>query len=225
MRKDPFSLLRPYVDCLAVAFFEKSDDIAGDSTAAEALGFPAAAGTHQVHGAQTVIVRGPLARTEQADGMITDTPGLLLCTRWADCQNFLIYAPERGVLGVLHAGWRGVIGGAVTGFYGVLHDEWGIEPAETLVCAGPSLCRQCADFTDPVSELPGFPPDLIQGKCADLQQAAHRQFLALGVQPEHFERDPDCTRHHPERYWTYRGGHRAEVQAKHTNMLACGLRA
>jgi copper oxidase (laccase) domain-containing protein len=62
----------------------------------------------------------PSNRTEEADGMITDVPGLALNLRVADCQSFVIFSPKKNVLGLLHVGWRGLISGAIPEFFAVL---------------------------------------------------------------------------------------------------------
>jgi copper oxidase (laccase) domain-containing protein len=198
---------------LAVTFYTKADEI------------PEIEGVHldQVHGNRTVIVRAPSNRTEEADGMITDVPGLALNLRVADCQSFVIFSPKKNVLGLLHVGWRGLISGAIPEFFAVLTNNVDMSPADVFIGAGPSLCQKCADFTDPIKELPGIPERFISGKHADLQAAATEEFLSLGVRPEHFERHPDCTRCHPEKYWTYRGGDREAVKNGRTNMLSCLL--
>ncbi len=219
MIHSPFALFRPFQKQFSVAIFSKSDDIRDDATAAKALTATQAAGLWQMHGNRTVIVRGASNRTEQADGMITDTPGLALCTRWADCQNFVIYEPKRNVCGVLHAGWRGLIAGAIPEFFRVLKKEFLIEPSETFVGAGPSLCQKCADFTDPAHELPSIPKNFVDGRCVDLRGAAETQLFELGVRQDHFERHPDCPRCSPGTWWSYRGGDREAVKKGHTNML------
>ena len=216
----PFSILRPFTSHLTVSLFTKLDDIRSDADAACLIGAKTSAGLQQEHGAKTVIVRSPMNRTEKADGMITDVPGLALCIRAADCQNFLMYERTKNVLGVLHVGWKGLIAGAIHEFFRVLKEEWEIGPADVYIGAGPSLCAACAEFTDPVRELPGIPARFISGRCVDLQGAATEKFLELGVRPDHMERHPDCTKCHPENYWTYRGGDREKVKKGHTNMLA-----
>ncbi len=223
MITSPFSLFRPFEDRLTTAFFTKTDDIRSDETAAKSLHVPNAAGLNQMHGNRTVIIRSASGRTEEADGMITDVPDLALCLRWADCQNFVIFAPERNVIGVLHVGWKGLIAGAIPEFFRVMKEEWNIDPPETFVGAGPSLCTQCAEFSDPMRELPSVPTGFIHSKTVDLQGAATDQFVRLGVRPDQFERHPDCTRCHPEMYWTYRGGDREKVKAGHTNLTAYSL--
>lgn len=227
MLRDPFTLFHPFGSDLTVALCRREDPIQSDGDAAQLLGLDPhrTAGLHQVHGNKTVILREPSARILEADGMLTDQAGLLLCTRWADCQNFAVSVPQSHVVGVLHAGWKGLVAGAIPSFFAALQNEWQATAADAFVVAGPSLCAACAEFTDPLSELPGIPSELINGRTADLQTWADQQLLDAGVLPQHFERHPACTRCSPDAYWTYRGGHREEVKNGRTNMLVIALRA
>ena len=226
MTLHPFSLFRPFEDAITTAIFDKHDDVRSDADAAKRLGIDETrtAGVHQVHGRDVIIVREPTYRTVKADGMLTDQKNLLLCTRWADCQNFAVYIPEKNIIGVLHAGWKGLVAGAIPSFFETLKREWEVDAADAYIAAGPSLCQKCADFTDPKTELSGIPSELIDGKYADLRGWADRQLFDCGVQPAHFERHIDCTRCSPENFWTYRGGHRDDVKNSHTNMLTIALR-
>ncbi len=223
MTSQPFSLLKPYASRLRVVLTEKNDDVMQDAAGAALVGCTNAAGLWQVHGGTAVTVREPTARTIKADGMATDRKNLALCLRAADCQTFLVYAPERHVVGLLHAGWKGLLAGMIPTFFAHLKSEWGIGGKDVLVGAGPSLCKQCSQFTDPARELPGFPGDLIDGRLADLRSAAERQLQSCGVAMTSFERHPDCTRCSPETWWSYRGGHKNEVLNGHTNMLIAAL--
>ena len=42
----------------------------------------------------------------QADGLVTDIPGVTLAVYSADCLPILLYDPVRRVVGAVHAGWR-----------------------------------------------------------------------------------------------------------------------
>ena len=223
MITSPFAIFRPFEKRIRVIFFMKDDDIRDDQTAAQKIGTKDAAGLHQMHDNETVVIRTPTNRTIPADGMITDVPSLALCLRVADCQSFVIYEPKKNILGLLHVGWRGVITGAIPEFFTVLKKEFGIVPAETFVGAGPSLCTRCADFMDPEKELPTVSRKFINGRNADLRGAATEQLTSLGVLRNHIEQHPDCTRCHPELYWTYRGGDRDAVKKGRTNMMVCAL--
>lgn len=224
MFASPFPLLRLFEDRLSVTLFTKADDIRSDDIAAKAIGLTQAAGLSQMHGRRTIILRSISNRTDEADGMITDAPDLALCLRVADCQSFVIYSPDDHVVGVLHVGWKGLIADAIPEFFRVLKREFAIDPEETFIGAGPSLCTKCADFTDPARELPSIPKEFIHGKTIDLRSAATAQMLTLGVFSNRIERHPDCTRCHPDRYWTYRGGDREAVKTGHCNMLICALK-
>lgn len=92
-----------------VSFLTKEDNIHTDADIAARTGAHEIASLWQVHGNRTIIVREPTERKEQADGLITDKPDLLLTIRAADCQQILVYAPEQRVVGLLHVGWRGLL--------------------------------------------------------------------------------------------------------------------
>jgi YfiH family protein len=177
----------------------------------------------QVHGNRTVVLRESSESTEKADGVITDTKGLHLTIRAADCQNFAIYDPVHHVGGVLHAGWKGLIAGAIPEFFTVLHDTFGIEGSDCFVVAGPSLCRSCAGFSDPKTELPGIDEQYIDGRHVDLQQIATDQLVQSGLHIKNIERHPDCTRCCAKRYYTYRGGDKGKVESGVSNILVLTL--
>lgn len=223
MIEHPFSLLAPYKNQLKVAMLTKEDAIRTDAEVAALVEAKKIAGLHQVHGKTTVVTQDTIDRDIQADGLITDVPGLTLTIRWADCQNFIIYAPEHQIVGLLHAGWRGVDCGAISEFFRELRAKFHIDPHEVLVGAGPSLCTHCAEFTDPTEELVHVDSKYFEKRCVDLQQAATDQLLEAGVRANTIERLADCTKCHPETYWTYRGGDREEVIAGKVNMLTAML--
>lgn len=188
---------------------------------AQAIGVSQVAGLQQIHGNRAIRISQSSARTERADAMATDVPGLALCIRAADCQNIIVYEPTRHVLGIMHVGWKGLEAGMIKSLYELLKREWGIEPAETYVAAGPSLGKECAEFTDPAREMPSIASTFINGRNIDLAGAADHQLRTLGVRADRMERMTDCTKCHPEKYWTYRGGDREAVQSGQTNMLVC----
>lgn len=224
MVRNPFHILEPLTKNLTVAMFTKEDDIQSDTQAGEAFNLSKTAGLHQVHGNRVIIVREERNRSDEADGMITDKKNLLLCIRWADCQNFVVYAPKKNIAGIMHVGWKGLIAGTIPSFFELLKKEFDIDAKDTFVFAGPSLCKNCSEFSDPKNELPGLPINLLHGKNADLQGWADHQLFELGLKKENAERHPDCTKCNPEKYWTYRGGHREEVKQGHTNMMTVALR-
>ena len=70
---------------------------------------------YQVHSADVVAVERPWTAEERpkVDGMVTRTPGIALGVLAAECAPVLFAAPEAGVVGACHAGWRGALSGVV----------------------------------------------------------------------------------------------------------------
>lgn len=211
-------------DVIETHFFAKADDLRNDVDLARVLGTGALVSAKHMHGNHAVRVAEPSSRVIAADALATDVPGLVLTTRFADCQGFVVFDPVRRVVAVIHAGWRGLCARVITSTFDLLTTEWGTNPADALVEGGPSLCRRCAEFTDPLREAPEL-SSFVHGRTIDLVAASTHELLSLGVRPEHLTRSPDCTRCHPELYWTYRGGDRSAVSQGATNVLAICLSA
>jgi purine-nucleoside/S-methyl-5'-thioadenosine phosphorylase / adenosine deaminase len=88
-----------------------------------ALGIERFARAWQVHGAEVAEVTPGLADAGFAeadtaipdtDAMVTSATGVALSVLTADCVPVALADPEAGRLGVVHAGWRGLVAGVVT---------------------------------------------------------------------------------------------------------------
>ncbi len=92
-------------------------DMAGDSAAVErrrraVVDLPWTV-LQQVHGARVVTVERPGAGSgEAADAAVTSSAGAVLAVLTADCAPVALASPE-GVIGVAHAGWKGLRAGVV----------------------------------------------------------------------------------------------------------------
>lgn len=218
----PFRLFDQF-PAFEVGMLIKQHNVLTDEDVAKALGVPEVASMEQTHEDGVAVAEAADSRVPGVDGLITAVPNLTLTVRWADCQNFAIYAPKQGVCGILHAGWKSLAANIIPTFFKKLEKEFSVKPADTYVGAGPSLCMMCADFTDPATELPAEWVFHIDGKYADLQGIATKQILNLGVPRSHFERHPDCPRCMPETYWTWRGRDKTMPSEKLRNVLACRI--
>lgn len=219
---EPFAIFRPHAGRARVRLYGRGDAIASDAALREAEGLPTVGGEH-VHGALTVVVHEAGERVAGADGVITDASGLALHTRGADCQIFAVYDPIRHAGGTLHAGWRGLVRGAIPAFVDAMRSAFGSDPADLLVAAGPSLCARCAEFTDPVAELHGIDARFFDGRLADLPGIADDQWIRAGVRAAHMERHPDCTKCGIERWWSLRGGDKENLGKGFRNALTFSL--
>lgn len=222
MTEHPFAVFRPFSDRLRVRLYDRSDDLHSSDDVRRLEGLPLAEG-EQTHG--PLVMRVNEAGLSPAmDGIATDTTGLALGTRGADCQIFAVYDPVHHAGGVLHAGWRGLVARAIPAFVDLMRREWGSDPADLVVGAGPSLCFACSEFTDPIAELTGIDARFFRGRLADLRSIADDQWMSAGVKREHIERHPDCTKCDVSRWWSLRGGDKEALRSGSRNMLVLVLR-
>jgi copper oxidase (laccase) domain-containing protein len=72
------------------------------------------AGCYQIHSAITRVADGPW-RGDRPDGdaVVSRTPGVICAVLTADCAPVLLADAEAGVVGAVHAGWKGALGGIV----------------------------------------------------------------------------------------------------------------
>ncbi|MDO5606369.1 MAG: peptidoglycan editing factor PgeF [Paracoccus sp. (in: a-proteobacteria)] len=75
------------------------------------------AGLYQIHSADVVTLSDPAQAgrddLDRADGMVTALPGVALTVLTADCQPVLLADADAGVIGALHAGWKGALSGVI----------------------------------------------------------------------------------------------------------------
>lgn len=76
------------------------------------------------------------------DGFYTNERGILLTLCYADCVPLFFIAPNRGMIGAAHAGWKGTVQQIATRMVNTWGQE-GIPPEEIFVVIGPSICKKC----------------------------------------------------------------------------------
>jgi polyphenol oxidase len=77
------------------------------------------------------------------DGLITQTPGLLLAILTADCLPVILVDVKRRVVGVFHAGWRGTVKRIVEKGVGEMQRCFGARPRDIRAAIGPGVHRCC----------------------------------------------------------------------------------
>ena len=84
------------------------------------------------------------------DGMITDVPGLVLGTFYADCVPLFFVDPVHRAVGLSHSGWRGTAGrmGKVT--VQKMSQTFGSRPEDIQAAIGPSICQDCYEVSEDV---------------------------------------------------------------------------
>ena len=150
----------------------------------------------------------------QADGLVTDIPGVTLAVYSADCLPILLYDPVRRVVGAVHAGWRGTALGIVERAVEKLRDCYGCDPADIRAAIGPGISKCCfethEDVPNAMTEAMGsaalpYIEVLPTGKFhVDLKGLNALRLERAGLLAGHVDVSPDCTMCLPEKYWSHR---------------------
>jgi YfiH family protein len=96
----------------------------------------------QIHSATAVVAEKPWTRAEapRADAIVTRTPGLAVGVTVADCGPVLLADDAAGVVGAVHAGWKGALAGVIEAAVAAM-ERLGAERARIAAAIGP-LIRQ-----------------------------------------------------------------------------------
>jgi YfiH family protein len=95
---------------------------------------------YQIHSGEAVTIDQPIAADARpkADGVVTNTPGLVIGVLAADCAPVLFADPEAKVVGAAHAGWRGAVGGVLESTISEM-EKLGARRNRIITAIGPAI--------------------------------------------------------------------------------------
>ena len=151
------------------------------------------------------------------DGMITNVPGLVLATFYADCVPLFFVDPVHKAIGLSHSGWRGTVGkiGKVT--VEKMAEEFQTDPSELYAAIGPSICQDCYEVSEDVAdafykEFQGHEREILLDKGngkyqLDLWKTNEIILREAGVIPEHLAVTNICTCCNSRLLFSHRASH------------------
>lgn len=177
----------------------------------------------QVHGTQILRVTHPVptqATTTDtqilpaADAMVSNTCGITLIIRTADCVPILLYDPKEKAVGAVHAGWKGTLHNVVGKTISEMRKAFNIDPTSLNVVMGPAICSRHYDITtcddgryDLFNER--FPNSKVvysnkERLFLDLFESNKILCLEQGIQQNHIEQSIICTFEESGQWASYR---------------------
>jgi hypothetical protein len=163
----------------------------------------------QVHGARAVRADAPSLPVEEADVVVSATPGVAACVSVADCVPILVADPETGVVAAVHAGWRGTLARAVAEGVAALAREAGAPPERLLASIGPSIGPCCYEVSPDLAArfAEAFGPAVVRAGPVpklDLWSANAAALGAAGVAPGNIEKLARCTACERDLFFSHR---------------------
>lgn len=170
---------------------------------------------HQVHGCDVVTpaVGATDGAPPDADGIVTDRPGVVLMVRAADCVPVLLADAEAGVVGAAHAGRPGLAEKVVPATLARMRE---LGATQVTAWIGPHVCGACYEVPAAMrDEVGAVVPDAVATTSwgtpsLDLGAGVRAQLAAEGVTVVDAAR---CTRESADLYSYRRDGRRAGRQA------------
>ena len=142
----------------------------------------------QIHSDRIVVASGPRPTgltPPEADGVVWSRSGFFPVIRTADCVPVIVVAPDCGVAGVFHAGWRGTCSRIVEQGVKRVRDRTGNRGSRLVAAIGPAMRQCCYEvgeevrqaFRDAGHDVEG----LFEEDHLDLAAANRSQLEATGV--------------------------------------------
>lgn len=151
------------------------------------------------------------------DGLVTDEPGVVLSTFFADCVPLYFVDPVHHAIGMSHSGWRGTVKRMGQRTLEKMKQEFGTDPGEVTAAVGPSICQDCYEVSQDVAEefqaaFPGHETEILfekgNGKYQlDLWRANERVLLDAGITKDHLVVTDLCTCCNPDYLFSHRASH------------------
>lgn len=149
------------------------------------------------------------------DGFVTDQPGVVLATFYADCVPLFFVDPVKRVIGLSHSGWRGTVNRMGEATVQKMQKRYGSDPRDIIAAIGPSICQSCYEVSEDVilQFQECFHADVQKelyyqkenGKYQlNLWRANEQVLLEAGILPQHISVTDLCTCCNEELLYSHR---------------------
>ena len=164
--------------------------------------------THTTNVIRVGKAQGGIGITKQkpytdVDGLVTNEPGVVLSTFYADCVPLFFVDTKNKAIGLSHSGWRGTVGRMGHKTLVKMKEEYGTSPEDVVAAIGPSICQSCYEVSEDVAykfieEFEGFEKEILidkgNGKYQlDLWKANELVLLQSGILKENLAVTNICT--------------------------------
>lgn len=143
---------------------------------------------------------------EKTDGLVTKNKEISLAITVADCVPVFFFEPEKNIIAIAHAGWRGIVGRIVPKTIEKIK-ELGGDAQKLKVALGPGINACHFEIKEDVlGEFDEYEEFIIKKESKifiDLKGIIRKQLESGGVAAGNIENDNECT-YESEKYFSYR---------------------
>ena len=159
----------------------------------------------QIHSSNVKIVDEP-GKKPSTDAIISSTRSLALSIQVADCIPLYLADPENNIIGIVHAGWRGIEKNIVDNSIDKMIEQ-GADNKKIIAYIGPSIQQCCFEIGPEVAKK--FPRNFqINGNgdrsLLDLQELTKFLLMKNFISFNNIFSSTECTKCNSDKYFSYR---------------------
>ncbi len=172
----------------------------------------------QVHGSDILVINEANEDfshflSVEGDAVITNQPNVMIGVCVADCAPILLCDPDKKIIAVVHAGWKGTADRLVLKAVAGMQSEFGSDSGQIQAAIGPCIKKCCYEVDEPVRQAfqkSGIPWD----SCAestnpgkwqlDLAAANRELLMQAGLTSDAIQISDQCVCCHSEQFFSYR---------------------
>lgn len=150
------------------------------------------------------------------DGLLTQEPGIVLATFYADCVPLYFVDTKRKAVALAHSGWRGTVARMGQCVIDRMGECFGTRPEDLVAAIGPSICQTCYEVSEDVADAfaeefrgEGQRDRILRAKgqgkyLLDLWAANELVLKEAGIPGEQIQVTDVCTCHNSEYLFSHR---------------------
>ena len=159
----------------------------------------------QIHSSEVKIVDTP-GKISSTDAIISSSKLLVLSIQVADCIPLYLADPYNNVIGLVHAGWRGIEKGIVENSINKMISK-GAHSNKIIAYIGPSIQKCCFEIGPDVSKK--FPRNFqifsnSDRSFLDLQELTNNILIKNSVLHKNIISSNECTKCNSDKFFSYR---------------------
>ncbi|HXI43097.1 MAG TPA: peptidoglycan editing factor PgeF [Bryobacteraceae bacterium] len=153
---------------------------------------------HQIHSGTVVDAEGRTGCLGEGDALVTNTPGMLVAVKTADCIPILIVDERTHSAAAVHAGWRGTVKNIAAQAIAEMEKKFGSGVEDLHAAIGPGIGKCCYEVgPDVAAQFNSY--DYSLRNCThsvhlDLAASNRRQIEACGLTPDRIYVAGLCTK-------------------------------
>jgi YfiH family protein len=170
----------------------------------------------QVHGTEIIVVNSYDMIYDkdvlEADGLVTDLPGIALITYHADCVPVYFVDITKKVVALAHSGWKGTFNNITGKMIKTMIEHYNSKKEDILIGIGPSIGPCCYEVKDDLIQMftkryPNY-KDIIRingdRTLLDLWRVNYLQIIDEGIPKENIIQSNVCTSCNTDKFYSYR---------------------